>query len=250
MISEQEISNLANKYKIDKYTILREYLQIVFLKELYSYTESKDIYFKGGTAIHFFLHSFRFSEDLDFTATVAEKNLIKILSIIEKNIDLEIPGVRLNKVVKKTNSLTARINYYVKEINYPITIKLEFSLREKPLTKKVTVLETEYPVIPYPLVVHLSWEEILAEKIRAVLTRAKGRDLFDLWFILSKNIKIDEKMVDSKMKFYNKKFDYNELKKKIENFDEREIFLDLNKFLPVTHRKIIKDLKSLALAKL
>jgi predicted nucleotidyltransferase component of viral defense system len=176
--------------------------------------------------------------------------LIKILSIIEKNIDLEIPGVRLNKVVKKTNSLTARINYYVKEINYPITIKLEFSLREKPLTKKVTVLETEYPVIPYPLVVHLSWEEILAEKIRAILTRAKGRDLFDLWFLLSKNIKIDEKMVDAKMKFYNKKFDYNELKKKIESFDEKEIFLDLNKFLPVTHRKIVKDLKSLTLVKL
>jgi len=30
MISEQEIFNLAKKYKIDKYTILREYLQIVF----------------------------------------------------------------------------------------------------------------------------------------------------------------------------------------------------------------------------
>jgi len=118
------------------------------------------------------------------------------------------------------------------------------------LTKKVTVLETEYPVIPYPLVVHLSWEEILAEKIRAIFTRAKGRDLFDLWFLLSKNIKIDEKMVDAKMKFYNKKFDYNELKKKIESFDEKEIFLDLNKFLPVTHRKIVKDLKSLTLVKL
>ena len=81
-----------------------------------------------------------------------------------------------------------------------------------------------------PLVVHLSWEEILAEKIRAVLTRAKGRDLFDFWFLLSKNIEIDEKNGQYKMKFYDKKFDYNELRKKIENFDEKEIFLDLNKF--------------------
>ena len=34
-----------------------------------------------------------------------------------------------------------------KKINYPITIKLEFSLREKPLTKKLTILDTKYPVV-------------------------------------------------------------------------------------------------------
>jgi len=250
MITQQQLHNLANKYKIDKYTILREYLQIVFLKELYSCSESQNIYFKGGTAIHLFLGSFRFSEDLDFTSTISQKDLLSILSLIEKNMNLEIPGVKLNKIIKKTNSLTARINYYVKEINYPITVKLEYSLREKPLTKKMTVLETDYPVVPYPLVVHLSWEEILAEKIRAIFIRAKGRDLFDLWFLLSKGIQIDEKIVNAKMKFYNKKFDYTEFRKKIESFDQNEVFLDLNKFLPVTHRKIIKDLKNLILAKL
>jgi len=250
MISEQEISNLANKYKIDRFTILREYLQIVFLRELYYYPESQNIYFKGGTSIHLFLGSFRFSEDLDFTSTIQIRHLLGLLTKIEKNMQLDIAGIKLNKVNQKNNSLTARLNYYVKEINFPITIKLEFSLREKPLTKKITILETDYPVVPYPLVVHLFWEEILAEKIRALLTRAKGRDLFDLWFLLSKNVKIDESMVNKKMKFYNKKFSYDKLIKKIERFDEKEISVDLNRFLPTTHRQFVKDLKNLTLEKL
>ena len=250
MISEQEISNLANKYKIDRFTILREYLQIVFLRELYYYPESQNIYFKGGTSIHLFLGSFRFSEDLDFTSTIQIRHLLGLLTKIEKNMQLDIAGIKLNKVNQKNNSLTARLNYYVKEINFPITIKLEFSLREKPLTKKITILETDYPVVPYPLVVHLFWEEILAEKIRALLTRAKGRDLFDLWFLLSKNVKIDEGMVNKKMKFYNKKFSYDKLIKKIERFDEKEISVDLNRFLPTTHRQFVKDLKNLTLEKL
>lgn len=250
MITEQKISDLANKHKIDKYTILREYLQIVFLREFYSHSESRNIYFKGGTAIHLFLGSFRFSEDLDFTSTIQTKHLLSLLVKVENSMQLEIPGIKLNKIDKKTNSLSARLNYYVQRIDFPVTIKLEFSLREKPLTKKVTILETDYPVAPYPLVVHLLWQEILAEKIRAILTRAKGRDLFDLWFLLSKNVEIDEKMVNIKMKFYNKKFTFDQLKKKIKNFDDKEIYLDLNKFLPITHRKIIKDLKDLILVKL
>jgi len=32
---------------------------------------------------------------------------------------------------------------------------------------------------PIPFVTHLSTEEILSEKIRAILKRAKARDLFD-----------------------------------------------------------------------
>lgn len=55
------------------------------------------------------------------------------------------------------------------------------------MTREQTILVPfDYPISPYPLVVHLSKEELLAEKIRALFVRGKPRDLFDLWFLLTK----------------------------------------------------------------
>ena len=41
-----------------------------------------------------------------------------------------------------------------------------------------------FPVGPYPQVAHLKIKELLAEKVRAILTRTRGRDIFDLYFLL------------------------------------------------------------------
>ncbi len=35
--------------------------------------------------------------------------------------------------------------------------------------------------------------EILAEKVRAILTRAKGRDLFDLWCLLNQKAALGQR---------------------------------------------------------
>jgi len=250
MITEEQLRELSKRFKIDTFTMLREYIQIVFLKNLYNYNESNNIYFKGGTAIHFFLGSFRFSEDLDFSTTISGKTLLNLLVKIVKDQQLEIPEIKLNQIQQKRNSLTARLNYYVEKINYPATVKLEFSLREKPLTKKISILETKYPITPYPLVVHLDWEEILAEKVRAILIRAKGRDIFDLWFLLSKNINFNQEYINKKLRWYKKIFSYTEFIKKLKGMDPGTIESDLRQFLPSTHRKITKNLVALALEKL
>lgn len=51
MIQREDLARLAKKYQISEYVVAREYLQIVILKELYSANFSKEVYFKGGTAI-------------------------------------------------------------------------------------------------------------------------------------------------------------------------------------------------------
>ena len=61
MITKEQIQELAKKFSIDWYSIMREYLQIVFLASLYESKSSQDVYFKGGTAIRLLLNSFRFS---------------------------------------------------------------------------------------------------------------------------------------------------------------------------------------------
>lgn len=64
-----------------------------------------------------------------------------------------------------------------------------------------------YPDISPFFVTVMSLEEILAEKIRAITIRTKARDVYDLWFLLRKNVKVNKGLVSEKLKFYDKTFD-------------------------------------------
>ncbi|MCK6538675.1 MAG: hypothetical protein L6Q26_01345 [Anaerolineales bacterium] len=52
MITQEQVGALAKQYKINETVIFREYLQLAFLQKLYQKTPSRNILFKGGTAIH------------------------------------------------------------------------------------------------------------------------------------------------------------------------------------------------------
>jgi predicted nucleotidyltransferase component of viral defense system len=251
MISGENLKELALRFEIDEFTTLREYLQVLLLRYLYGSKESEKLYFKGGTSIHFFLDSFRFSEDLDFTSLLDGRKLEKVIYTAEKKMGLEAPGAKIEQVEEKENSLNYRLKYEDRRFKFPLTIRLEFSLRELPLTRAVSLLETPFPVVPYPLVIHLSFEEVLAEKVRALLVRGRGRDLFDLWFLLSKKVRIRRDMVEKKMAWYGRPVVLQELISVVQGFDEKELRQDLGKFLPRRYRtSVIKDLKPLILEKL
>lgn len=111
-------------------------------------------------------------------------------------------------------------------------------------------METLFPISPYPIIKCLSWEEILAEKIRALMHRAKGRDLFDIWYLLSKEIGINWGMVNKKMAYYSRKITLEDLVDKIRGFDQKILKLDLVKFLPLSQRRIAEDIKGMVLEKL
>ncbi len=250
MISKDQIQELSQKFAIDEFSVVREYLQILFLSALYEQKESSKIYFKGGTALRLLLNSFRFSEDLDFTSLISNGEIRKLLAKSIKKINLIVPEVELKQVKTNINSLTGFLRYKTNELKFPLNIHMEFSLREKPLTEKDVVLETLFPVSPYPIIKCLSWEEILAEKIRALMHRAKGRDLFDIWYLLSKGKEIDWKMVNKKMAFYNKRISLDDLVDKISKFDQKKLKLDLGKFLPLNQRRIAEHIKEMLLGKL
>jgi len=250
MIEKGIIREIAKKNLIDEFTILREYLQVVFLKYLYSAKESDAILSKGGTIIHLFLGSFRYSEDLDFTVAGKRGVLDNVLERTLESMKMEIEGVSFNSLKTTKDVYSLRMRYPEEGSRIPITIKLEFSLKDKPLTRKTSLLETPFPVSPYPLVVHLGWEEILAEKIRALSVRGHGRDLFDIWFLLSKNIRINWEMINEKMKWYGKTLSSAELARKVKAFPEDRIKDDLLEFLPKSHRKIVDELKDLVYSRI
>jgi len=250
VITEEQVLSLSRRFSIDRFTILREYIQVVFLANLYDLREANDIYFKGGTALKLLFGSFRFSEDLDFTLLLSEKQIEVLLGKLTKKINLEVPGIRINSLETKETSLTTRLNYTHARLKFPLTVHLEFSIREKPRTKKVSPLATLYPVSPYPMVVHLSLPEILAEKVRALMTRGKGRDVFDIWYILSKDIKFNWELINEKMKYYGIRIGKEDVIKKIEQIRSTDIINDLGKFLPKKQRLLTKNLKELTIKKL
>lgn len=250
MLDKTIAQNLAKELKIDLFTIYREHLQLLFLKYFYSQKESEKVYFKGGTALRFLHNSFRFSEDLDFTGLLPEKKIKVLINKTLKNLNKETERVTFKKAKSVANSFSGKIFQENPEFKFPLTIRLDFSLREKPFFTETSYIETIFPIGPYPQITHLKIEEIMAEKIRAILTRVRGRDFFDLWFLLSKKIPLDWKLINKKMALYKRKTDLNQLITIIKKFPQSEIEQDLVKFLPTTHRNLVQTIKELLLDKL
>ncbi len=251
MLDKDSAQDLSRELRIDLFTVYREYLQLLFLKYFYNQKESQKIYFKGGTALRFLYDSFRFSEDLDFTSLISEKRLKGLIDKSLRKLNKEATGISFKRMESIGESFSGKIRLELSELKFPLTIRLDFSMREKPvLGGESSYIETNFPVGPYPFVSHLKIEELLAEKVRAILTRSRGRDIFDIWFLFSKKVLLDWKLVNNKMALYKKKTGKKELIKAVEEFDQDEIKNDLTRFLPASHRHLINEIKALTLKKL
>jgi predicted nucleotidyltransferase component of viral defense system len=245
MLTPEQVNALAQYFKIDNASIIREYLQLLFLRSFYSLKESQEVFFKGGTAIHFHCGSFRFSEDLDFSCRLTATRIHKLLEESVKPLIDEIASLELVDLGHQHNSFNGRLRLKYKGSHY-LAIRLEFSQREKPLTHEVSMIETRFPLVSYPLVVHLDAEELLAEKVRAILIRGKGRDFFDLWYLLSKGTAVRNDYIREKMKWYRKSYVPQDLVRAVKKANEKNLWDDLARFLPKPYRpeiaKIIPDI--------
>lgn len=243
MITQRQLGELSLDFGIDRFTVFREYLQLVFLNNLYKEKESERIYFKGGTCLHFLYRSPRFSEDLDFSTPLSKKIIKDLLQQVIKNVQKEIPRTSLIFVYSGKNSLRYKIKYQGQEFKYPQTIRVDFSFERLMIKPVIAKIETRFPVSFLALILHLTKEEILTEKIRAFLIRKKGRDVFDLWYLLGEKVPLKEKILTKKLKAVNLRFDKRSFLKKIEKYSLRKLRLDLARFLPRPYRKIIPRLK-------
>lgn len=241
MITKEQVVNLVKKKKINETTIFREYLQLLFLSELYKEKESQKIFFKGGTAIHLIYKAPRFSEDLDFSVELKEKEFLSFIKKLFGRIS-KIENVKF----QEKKSITGRrflLTAPSTILSYKTFVNLDFSFREKALEPQKSIIETDYPVLFTSFVYHLSKDEIFAEKIRAILTRAKGRDLYDLWFLLNQGAAIDNNLVKEKLKYYNlagvKK---DKILSQIESFSKDKFILDLRPFVPINEREKLGDM--------
>lgn len=213
MISEAEVRRIAAATKVDPMVIDLDYSLGWFLLGMRKTSASlRGLIFKGGTCLRkCYFPDYRFSEDLDFTAT---KHLspTDIEDWITKSVDWisdhDGPDFRVQPIHFEvvddeygSESYQARI-YYRGPLRWggsPRTVKLDVTRAEKillPVNEKQIIHpysdQGSFNDIVLPC---YCLEEVIAEKIRAVGGQrrfAVSRDLYDIYNLVSFGININE----------------------------------------------------------
>lgn len=218
MILKEDLLRIARLNNLRAFQQEKHYIQTIALRSIYASTN--DLAFKGGTCLWFFHGLNRFSEDLDFTLVAKEQELKDLPVEVKK--DLEVYGIDSEIRILKNDGISfsfrigAKGPLFTKEIERSF-VRIEISKRES-VIKKPDVIEFDAlytDILPFFVLV-MEREEILAEKVRAVLTRNRARDVYDLWFLLKKGTRFELNLITEKLKYYKKVFECEKFTERIE----------------------------------
>ena len=175
--------------------------------------------FKGGTYLWFFQGLRRFSEDLDFTAS---EELPEDLALKTSD-SLDLFGMEnvLKMITSNEKTLSFRIsargplNTNDKDM---CVVYVEISRREQVIEKGIP-LRFDHPEYQLPVkrLLGMNLEEVGAEKVRAILTRKKARDVYDLYHLIGKRIGFRPDIVEKKLEYYKIKFSKAKFMQEIES---------------------------------
>lgn len=187
MLTEEEIRRIARRKKFSVGLTDKEYVIEWLLKGIYESKNKDNLIFKGKTAIQkiYFPKTWRFSHDLDFTALYPDNDIkaqfIEIFNDIEEGSSIKLEFKSFHET---SGSIIANVQFSG-PLNARNRIRLDISLDEKLVTEPVLKeMDSQYPDIGKYEVGVYSIEEILVEKIRNILQRAKSGDYYDVWMLL------------------------------------------------------------------
>jgi len=127
---------------------------------------------------------------------------------------------KVKNVEKYKNEINVRLNFkgplYNGRKESLAFVALNISQREKAIQIKKELLIPSYKEIPSFEVFVMGMQEILSEKVRAILTRNKARDIYDCWFLLKRGVKPETSLINKKLKIYKLKFSRDEFVRQIE----------------------------------
>lgn len=240
MIEKRQVQKLTQLWQTTVDNVAREYFQQLFLSRFYQEKGSDNLLFKGGTALRIIWQSPRFSEDLDFTGiNITLKGIETLVEGALAKIEME--GIQIEIIESKSTSGGYLAIFQFETNEYKSRIQVEVSLRDGKKGLGTAVLIQSDLVMPYTLI-HLKEEILVAEKIRACLTRGKARDFYDLYFILRSRMAFKEEFIRDK-----------QLKAKILNViksGKLDFKRELKEFLPVNQHIIIKGFPKTLIAEI
>jgi len=235
---------------LKKRGIVREYLQIIILNSIYKHKLGKYFFFMGGTAMRYFYRMPRFSENLDFnTLNLSYRKFIDVMEAVNKNVSKEGFSATIS-YNKRNNLFTASLFFNDVIKKYGISDKRGMDLMIKvEINKPKWELITESKVLSMYgynfTAILMSKGNLLSEKLYALFSRKRGRDIYDTLFMLKKKFPFNSSVlkannirlpVKETLLSYLRHMDKKELKQLADQvkpflFKEDEIELVLKAFL-------------------
>jgi len=184
-----------------KRAILREFLQVKFLTTLYRLPHCQNLSFIGGTSLRLLRGLDRFSEDLDFDNFGLSTNNIK--SLFKKTTEqFKREKFSFEFDFKKTkNGGRGRLSFsdllfqlgISSDPREKLMIRLDFTNQER--IEVETILLAEFGM--NERVVTNTLSVLLSQKTKAFILRkqTRGRDIYDIYWLLSRKIKPNLKIL-------------------------------------------------------
>ncbi len=237
MISIETLEKLGRQYQMGVFpNIVREYVQHIFLSELYKLREAEKLLFKGGTALRIVYGSPRFSEDLDFSLFGVAPDSIK--SFIEGLFvhvlsEMSSAGIKVeigDKIGTTSGGYFGVATFRMFEYP-PVRVEINVSSRNgQSITGEVESVANNF--VPTYTIIHLPQKDLVEEKIFGALReRKKPRDFYDLYIMMRKGMLSPEQ-----------KKKLAKIKDMITSDAQQINFKnELGVFLPVDQQGIIRD---------
>lgn len=214
MISRETLRKIAKLNNMRPWQQEKHYIQSIVLVALSEYP----VVFKGGTYLWFFHGLDRFSDDLDFTAAG------QLPEDLDEDVSESLRLFGIENSIRRSNGTAAGISFRI-SANGPLHtserdrchVYIEISEREKVLRPTLSI-EASFDAygLPVKMLSGMALDEVAAEKVRAIMTRDKARDLYDFAFLLrKKGPRPSLEMVDEKLRYYDMAFSKEAFWKKL-----------------------------------
>jgi predicted nucleotidyltransferase component of viral defense system len=238
MLTLSEIEkNYPENLRGFKRFILREYLQYKLLQILFDSEYANELCFLGGTCLRIVHGNTRFSEDLDFdNFTIAEDTFAKVSDVLKKQLEQEGYEVEMKTVFKGAYHCYIRFP----EILYKEGLS---GYREEKILIQLDTEPPHFNFVPEKYILNrfdvftqifiTPLNILLAQKFYAVCNRErnKGRDFFDIAFLLSLIDRPDYNYLEFKMGVCNEKQLKERIIEKCKSVNMQDMAKDVQPFL-------------------
>ncbi|MBM4249180.1 MAG: nucleotidyl transferase AbiEii/AbiGii toxin family protein [Euryarchaeota archaeon] len=208
MITRTELGEIARFKRLSLKNAERDYLLDICLHTVSRH--GRGLVFKGGTALYK-LHSLnRFSEDLDFSVERGKADLWRLQDEIIRAGRLLGIAARASEPDEHQRAVNLQLFFsgplYDGSKGSATRVILNVSLRERPRHAEWRLYNPVFKELGSFELRVLRVDELLAEKIRAVMTRNRPRDVYDVWFLLKNGVMLDRGLVERKLRAYDGHF--------------------------------------------
>lgn len=241
MISRATLKAVSRRTGLNLYQQEKDYLIKLFL---YNYFRRFDsAVFKGGTCLRYLYGTDRFSEDIDFNITISPSQFAEQVNKILGEVKLI--GVECGFIKEELfkDAYTCEIWFHGPLYKGTNQTRNKFRIDAGKRGGIIREPSWEFLLSEYPetrehfLAQIMDEQELLAEKFITMLERRKGRDLYDVWFLIKKGVKIDVSLFDQKR---------GELRKLFKIPSKKEYERDMEKLtkIMIPYEQIRRDLKA------